>query len=667
MSTRDSLRADLRAVDLPGRRPRTVVIIDELSGRFFRLPRATWDQLTSGQAESSLLAVARSCGWTRFRNRSVAKSWRWSSLLAIQIPLGSADRIARLVAPFSGVCLSTAALPFWIVAMLVAFVSVVSRIDSLAAGVTQLPSFVAGPGKWITLATLLFTKSLHEIGHAVVCRLLGAKPKSFGVIFFFGIPCPYCDVTDSYRLTSRRDRIAVMSGGMYVELVLATIATFVWLLTYQVTTHPSTFSLAALNVVLLCSVSTILFNANPLMRYDGYFILSDLVDSVDLRADARDRFRDLMSSSWRSRSTPVMAGAIYHVASGIYRWFILVSLVTFITVTADSMGLRWLAVATTLVFLIKVLVAAVAKVTEVLRGQAGWQTTSPWRRGVAASGLVLGLIALVIVPLPDSLLCEGEIELAGATEVFISVDGSVETVDRLWGQYVRPGETLLTIGSRQLLHDQVKLASAVSMARTQARLIRQESIRDDEAANQWATVEENRRSTEMQFATLQQRIKQTRINSVAEGRLVAPRRHPKPIHPTTDSLHTMVSAGDSWGRVASANHLVAELVVAQNKRGQIHVGSEVHLVIDASWAASENEPAAITTTIEDISPIHGSSENADDRQLKLICRLPTEGALRSEESQLPWWTWTGSRCWARIDQPHRSLASRFVDFLSRSF
>jgi putative peptide zinc metalloprotease protein len=667
MSSRDSLRADLRAMDIPGRRPRSVMIIDEWSGRFFRLPQATWAKLTSGQADASLLAIARSCGWTRYRNRSSVKSWRWSSLLALQIPLGSADRMARLVEPFSGFWVTRTAVTLWAIAILIAFVAMLGRIDSLVVGVTQLPAFLAGPGKWIALATLLVTKTLHELGHAIVCRRLGAKPKSFGIMLFFGIPCPYCDVTDSYRLTSRRDRIAVMSGGMYVELILATIAAFVWMATYKGMTDAGTVPLAALNVMLLCSVSTFIFNANPLMRYDGYFILADLVDSVDLRADARGRWRDLLTGAWRSRSVSTFAGGIYHVASTLYRWMVLVSMVTIVAWTADAIGLRWVAVVTTLMFLLTMMVSATRKVVKVLRGEEGWQGVGPWRRGLGTLGFVLGIIALITIPLPNPVFCDGEIELAGATEIFISVDGTVETVERVWGQAVRPGETLLTIRSRSLLHDQVKLASAVSIARTQARLVRQESIHDDEAANQWATVEENRRSTEMQLATLQQQIKQTQVSAPIEGRLLAPRLHPEPIHPTADSVHSIVSAGDSWGRIATANHLVAELIVPQNRRGQIRVGSPVQLVIDAFWAASSDKRTIVTTTIEDISPIHGSSETSNDRQLKLICRLPTDLALESEESELPWWTWTGSRCSARIDQPRRSLASRIGDFLSRPY
>ena len=95
-------------------------------------------------------------------------------------------------------------------------------------------------------------------------------------------PCLYCNVSDSWMLASKWQRIAIAAAGMYVELILATSRTFLWWFS-----EPGLFNSLCLNTMLVCSVGTLLFNGNPLLRYDGYYILSDLVEVPNLGAIVR--------------------------------------------------------------------------------------------------------------------------------------------------------------------------------------------------------------------------------------------------------------------------------------------------------------------------------------------------------------------------------------------
>ena len=90
-----------------------------------------------------------------------------------------------------------------------------------------------------------------------------------------------CDVSESWQLPSRWQRAAVAAAGMYVELIVASLAAWVWLLTID---GPA--NTVALQTMFVCSVSTVLINANPLMRFDGYYILSDILDESNLRSRA---------------------------------------------------------------------------------------------------------------------------------------------------------------------------------------------------------------------------------------------------------------------------------------------------------------------------------------------------------------------------------------------
>ena len=127
-------------------------------------------------------------------------------------------------------------------------------------------------------AIFLFTRGLHELGHALVCKRHGVRCPDIGLFIVLGAPCVYCDVSESWQLPNRWQRAAVAAAGMYVELIAATLAAWVWMLTIDGPTNT-----VALQTMIVCSISTVLINANPLMRFDGYYILSDILDESNLR------------------------------------------------------------------------------------------------------------------------------------------------------------------------------------------------------------------------------------------------------------------------------------------------------------------------------------------------------------------------------------------------
>src|SRR6476659_2225639 len=132
---------------------------------------------------------------------------------------------------------------------------------------------------WMWLAlTLCVTKILHEFGHGLSCKHFGGECHEIGVMMLVLTPCLYCNVSDSWMLPNRWHRAAIGAAGMYVELVLASIACFIWWFTV-----PGPLNYICLNVMFVSSVSTVMFNANPLLRYDGYYILSDILEIPNLR------------------------------------------------------------------------------------------------------------------------------------------------------------------------------------------------------------------------------------------------------------------------------------------------------------------------------------------------------------------------------------------------
>ncbi len=144
----------------------------------------------------------------------------------------------------------------------------------------RLPSLaeLAGPRYWLLwLATIVAVKVIHELAHATTCHHFGGRCHEMGVLLLAFIPCLYCDVTDVWRLANKWHRIAVSSAGMVAELVIASIALIAWW-----HTEPGLLQTWCLSLVVVCSVGTLLVNINPLLRYDGYYILSDLVEVPNL-------------------------------------------------------------------------------------------------------------------------------------------------------------------------------------------------------------------------------------------------------------------------------------------------------------------------------------------------------------------------------------------------
>ncbi|MGB7323614.1 MAG: site-2 protease family protein, partial [Rubripirellula sp.] len=186
-------------------------------------------------------------------------------------------------------------------------------------------------GKWIRIEAVLIlaavigsTKVLHELGHAIMCKHFGGECHQIGPMLLVFTPALYCDTSDSWMLPSRWQRAAVGLAGIGTEVILASIATIVW-----ASTAPGLVHYVAMNVMLVCSVSTVLFNANPLLRYDGYFVLSDLVDVPNLGERSRrllsgyamkatmgvDELPDAMMS--KTESFWLM---LYAVLAFVYRW-----------------------------------------------------------------------------------------------------------------------------------------------------------------------------------------------------------------------------------------------------------------------------------------------------------------------------------------------------------
>ena len=136
--------------------------------------------------------------------------------------------------------------------------------------------------------SLILLKAAHELGHALTASRFGCYVPNMGVAFMLMMPLLYTDVTDSWRLSSRRQRLLIGVAGIAVELALACFATFLWVFLPDGSARGIAFMVATTGWVL-----SLAFNLNPCLKFDGYYLLADLigVDNLQPRAFALGRWK----------------------------------------------------------------------------------------------------------------------------------------------------------------------------------------------------------------------------------------------------------------------------------------------------------------------------------------------------------------------------------------
>lgn len=244
---------------------------------------ATVEQLQQyGLVRSSRVASKSGLGVGIARAQNTPRAQAMlSGFVAWQVRGWQPDAWLAKLAPQMNAIFAGAAVRFWMLLALLTCGGVLLEFPRLMSQ-SAAWQWIVHPVQGSALFTVfLFTRGLHELGHALVCKRHGVRCPDIGLFIVLGAPCVYCDVSESWQLPSRWQRAAVAAAGMYVELIVATLAAWVWLLTLD---GPA--NTVALQTMFVCSVSTVLINANPLMRFDGYYILSDILDESNLRGRA---------------------------------------------------------------------------------------------------------------------------------------------------------------------------------------------------------------------------------------------------------------------------------------------------------------------------------------------------------------------------------------------
>lgn len=373
---------------------------------------------------------------------------------------------------------------------------------------------------WIALGV---SKVVHEFGHGLTCKHFGGECHDMGMLFLVFSPSLYCDATDAWTMPNKWHRIAVSFGGIYVELVIASASSLLWW-----HTSPGILHDVALALMALCSINTCLLNANPLMRFDGYYILSDLIEIPNLRVRAQQALRGLVERRLLGVQGTTVAyggartGALltYAVAAWFYKWFLCALILWFFYTVLEPYRLSSLSLLLAVVVAVQLLIFPLWRsLMRIWSLRIGPQRFH-WGRLLASACGLAGLAAAAVwAPIPNRVRAPLVIQGRDSREVHVSVPGRVDEVLVRDNQVVRSGDVIARMLNPDLEAEVVRLESEIRRLGVAAERFAALKLPGEQAAA-LALIERTRE--ELAARRLQQ--EQLVIQATCDGRVVmAPR------------------------------------------------------------------------------------------------------------------------------------------------
>jgi putative peptide zinc metalloprotease protein len=453
---------------------------------------------------------------------------RWQSLtniLAIRYRGFDPDRMLANLNVYLGWFFTWTAFFFVALLGLAAIGLIVAQFETFQ---NKLPSFYDffAAKNWFWLAIVLaLTKVLHEFGHGVACKRFGGECHEMGVMLLVLTPCLYVNVSDSWLLNDKWKRAMIAAAGMYVELVLSAIAVFVWWFS-----TPGLVNQLALNVIFVSSVSTILFNANPLLRYDGYYILSDLLEIPNLRSKATtilNRFCGSLLLGIESQHDPFLPNrkqwvfALYSVAAALYRWVITFSIFWFVYRVLEPYGLKVIGQMIALSAIYGLLGVPLIKLYKFFSVPGRLGVVNHTRAAVASGVLVALLAVAMFVPIPHYVYCEFYTQGADAENVYVDVPGTVNALLVDDNTYVEANQAILKLTSQDLNVQLASLATETDLAKVHRDNLSRSKSADGKQSNELLAAEAAYYTASQSYAKRYQDLKRLTVRAPVGGLLIA--------------------------------------------------------------------------------------------------------------------------------------------------
>jgi putative peptide zinc metalloprotease protein len=557
----------------------------------------------------------------------------------------------------------------------------------------KLPAFHTffGPKNWFYLGiTMGIVKVLHEFGHGLSCKHFGGECHELGAMMLVFTPALYCNVSDSWMLSNKWHRAAIGAAGMYVELFLASIATFVWW--YSL---PGLLNSIALSVMFICSVSTIVFNGNPLLRFDGYYILMDVLEIPNLRQKATEitrRFFVWLCLGIEQPENPFLPHdrqwlfGLYTIAAIIYRWVVVFSIVFFLNKVFEPYGLKIIGQVMALAGFFGLVAQPVFELGKFF-WTPGRMNKMKRERVAATAGVAVATVLFVFfVPLPFSVKCNFEIQPRGGQQVYVQMPGQIKEVAYRPGDQVQPGDVLMKLENPELELQLLDLEGRYRQAEEAYRVLYDTRYNDGSAINQLDAAREMRDSARKQWEEKVREAQQLTITAPTAGTIIPPPAKSDKISLSQGRLPTwegtpfdernrgaLILPTDLICQIGDPHQMDAVLIVDQAYIDLVHEGQSVRVLLEAyTHKAHDTKIEEIATTeVKNIS--RGMSTQQQGRQetkpdaTGQFRPLNTSYQARAQLSDLPGDMQAGMQGQARIYTGWQPLAKRFYRYCAKTF
>ncbi|MEK6248855.1 MAG: biotin/lipoyl-binding protein [Planctomycetales bacterium] len=534
-------------------------------------------------------------------NRKKLKSV-FSNILAIRFKGIDPERMLNWLYPKTAWFFSKPMVYFCLAMAVSALLLVTVQWDEFQSKLPTFHTFFAGKN-WIWLGvTLAITKVLHEFGHGLSCKHYGGECHEMGVMILVLTPCLYCNVSDSWMLPNKWQRAAIGAAGMYVELVIASIATFIWW-----NTIPDTIlNQLCLSIMFVCSVSTLIFNGNPLLRYDGYYILADILEIPNLRQKSSSILNRKLGEICLGLEPPEdpflpqcnqAMFALYSIAAVLYRWLVVFGILFFLFQVFEGTGFEVIGQIIAVFSLFNLFIMPLWKFGKFLAVPGRLQQVKRARLNTTLAVIAVIVAGVIFLPLPHHVICTLEIEPHDATEVLVEVPGTIEQILVRGGTTVQKGDPLVQLRSLDLELEAVRIQGEIDVLQAQqADLHYQRNLGDAVAARRaneaLLEVRERIDSTSKRLKHAQQDIERLTLYAPRSGYIFPPPLHSgesenegglptwsgTPLDPKNKGAY--LQANDLFCMIGEQTDMEAALAIDQSDRNFVLVKQPVEIKLD---------------------------------------------------------------------------------------
>ncbi|MCB9844676.1 MAG: HlyD family efflux transporter periplasmic adaptor subunit [Phycisphaeraceae bacterium] len=598
-------------------------------------------------------------GRERFKKKAASQA---IGIMYFKIRVFNPDTLVSWVEPILRIAINRVGLLAWLLLVGLAIAQLVPHAGRLFS---QFDNTLA-PANWGWLALVfVVTKAWHELGHGVILKRFGGQVPEFGLMLLVLFPAPYVDASSAWTLENKWKRVAVGGGGMIFELFLAALAAIVWVQTLDA--GDSLVHQLAYNAMLIASVSTILFNANPLMRFDGYYMLSDLLEMPNLMQRSMNLIKHLCKKRLYGLKddTPPTVGRgerwillLYGTLAIAYRIFLFFSITLYVMGKLFAIGLI-LAVWTAAMWFF----LPIGKFVHWLAAGQGLHRKRP--RAIATSAALIGAGAVLvgIVPMPDHRRAAGVIEPIDRAGVFFGVDGFIREAHVRPGARVSAGDPIITLENPDLV---AQLASGRAEVARLENLSRQALVVRPDAAE---PVLEQLAAVREQVEFLQDRLQRLVVRAPIDGVFVGPDPELR--------VGAFGREGEALGEVIDPQRVRVVATLSQRENDWAASGGSSYSVkVRMVSRAGESIPARVERVIPagqqrlahpSLGFAGGGTIQTEqsDQSGTLATSRQFEMELLAEPGEGAWPGLPGERVRLRFTLPDKPLAVQWVDALAK--